>query len=194
MFYSSNFHFKSLRTKNYSAKTKLRSLVYAILAIGVVITIVIWQIKLSNIKTDSQKNLIAIQNQGEENLKNALAGSNKSQFELVILGKKYLENNPALANAIFLKAAQIDPNYRDAAFCSGVSYLAKAEQLDKNLFSQKDYQAKLTELYNGAIEQLNKAKDLDPLYKPTYEFLAYTYTQLHDDKNAEICYNKIKNL
>ncbi len=186
-----NFHFKSSSEK-FSTQTKLRFLIYAIFIVGIIITIIIWQVKLNNIKNQSQNNLTQIQNQAEENLKNALSNSNKSQFELVNLGKKYLENNPMLASAIFLKASQIDQNYRDAAFYSGVSYLKWAEKLDKNLYSTKDYQTKIQELYTNALAELNKAKDLDPLYKPTYEFLAYTYSQLHDEKNTETCYNRLK--
>lgn len=88
-------------------------------------------------------------------------------------------------------AAKKDPKWRDLAYYTGYFHL---KMLDANPYRQgsAEYVNWQKDNLDKSKTYLEKARDLDPLYAPTYEALAVVYQKLGDAQNAEICYNKAK--
>lgn len=180
-------------SSRYQTRKTRKILFYCTLSILIAAGIFIWWNQLSKIKAEGRKQLVQIQKEQEENLRQYFKKSTKNSLELIVAGRKYLldKNRPDLALFYFERAAEIDPDYRDAHFYLGYSYLKiyENERSDRT-----NGTSKAIERVEHARDAFLKAKDRDPLYAPTYEFLAYTYGQLGDAQNAELCYNKYKEL
>ena len=113
--------------------------------------------------------------------------SDKSSQTLTNLGIKLLKNNQTEWAAIVLEnAANKDPNYRDTAVYAGYAFLRLAQDQNSNI-TKKQYN-------NKAIEFLEKAIKIDPLFPRTYELLTIAYKNTGDDEKSVICYNKLKDL
>lgn len=131
----------------------------------------------------NSKNLEEIKN----NFRQSVKDSKRTSADLVKLGVKVLNyNQTEWAAIIFEEAAAKDPKYRDAAFYAGYANLRLAEE-DKNSKSQAPNNSQYNKL---AIEYLEKAKELDPIYPKTYELLTVAYKNIGDDENSKLCYNK----
>jgi len=179
--------------KQPSYKLNIRFILYTFLIVAATITIFIWQKKLIKIKSDSKNELAQINEIALQNLKNGLEKTDKNYAELMLLGKKYLDKNElSLALLYFEKVSKDEPDYRDAAFYTGYVYL----KLSENNNSKNTFVLQLSSdvSLQNSLDNFLKAKSIDSLYAPTYEFLAYVYKQLGDDKNAEVCYNRFKEL
>jgi Tfp pilus assembly protein PilF len=151
----------------------IRVFVYLLLFTGIVFGFKAYFKSVYN--QEMQKNL-AEQNQYKASFAENLKNSNKSAFELTNLGKKMLEaNNPDYAAIILEIAMEKDPNYRDSAVLAGYAYITANNN-------------------NKAVDALNKASTIDPIYPRTFELLSIAYKNLKDDKNFNICYNKYKQL
>ena len=132
------------------------------------------------------------------NFHEQLKGTDLSSYELTILGKKMLESNqPEWAIIVLEKASEKDTKYRDAALFTGYAYLEIAEKLKNketnaqiNNLTMQQFDSET--LNQKAIEYLNRAKDIDPIYSQTYELLTIAYQDKGDAQNAELCYNKFK--
>jgi len=124
--------------------------------------------------------------------------SDKSSQTLTNLGMKLLKNNQTEWAAIVLEnAANKDPNYRDAAVYTGYAFLRLAQETDelKNTGTKEQRNTETEKQYNNkAIEFLEKAIKIDPLFPRTYELLTIAYKNTGDDEKSVICYNKLKDL
>lgn len=175
------YHFYSSQER--AQKTR-KIIGYLLLVSLVIVGIVIWQNQLAKIKKESNQQITQAQEEFYANFKKSLENSGKNSFELVSLGRKMLEKNLIDAALVcFERATEIDQNYRDAYFYLGYSYLKIYEN------EQSDRTTGTVERLERARDALIKARDLDPLYGPTYQFFAYTYNKLGDEKNAELWYN-----
>lgn len=190
------YHFNTSRHQSIFAN---KFFIYGILIILLGIGIFIWQRELAKIKSASAREITETQEQFYLNQKNALEKSNKNAFELTVTGKKMLDKNyfPA-AEAYFEIATKKDPDYRDAYFYLGYAYLKITEEL-KNKETKELFDEKTIEQFNNltmdkSLEAFLKARDLDPLYAPTYEFLAYIYNKLGNEENARLAYEKAEEL
>lgn len=94
----------------------------------------------------------------------------------VILGEALNQTNDAvIALPILKKVAEKNPTYRDAQVFLGHSYI-------------------LIKKYETAKDILLKAKELDPVFYPTWLYLSQTYKGLGDEVLANTCYDKAKKL
>lgn len=97
--------------------------------------------------------------------------------KLVRLGVKWIGmENPALAVIALEKATKLEKEYRDANFYLGYARLKKCQSPNSKC-QKKDFQK--------ILEILNKTKDLDPIYAPTWQLLSFTYQILGEDQKAK---------
>lgn len=183
------YHFN---TSHHQSIFVRRFFIYSVLIILLGIIIFFWLEQLNHIKTASAQEITQTQEQFYLNQKNVLEKTDKNAFELFAIGKKLLDKNSLeMAKVYFEVANQKDQNYRDGTFYLAYSYLKLAETppdyLDKKMIKQFSNQN-----MDKSLESFLKAKDLDPLYGPTYEFLSYIYNKKGDAENAKLCYNKFK--
>ena len=177
------YHFHS---SHQQAQKTRKILLYLFLAVLIASGIFFWQKELSKLRNQSTQKIAQSEEQFYNNLEQSLVDSDKNSFELIVLGKNMLDKNLIDGALVCFKvASEKDKNYRDAFFYLGYSYLKKTEKQNNN---------ETTEQENNAKEAFLKAKDLDPLYAQTYEFLAYIYNNLGDEENAQLCYNKYQEL
>jgi len=102
--------------------------------------------------------------------------TSNSDSRKVIFGEALNQTgDAAVAFPILKKVASDNPTYRDAFVFLGHSYL-------------------LIKKYETAKDTLLKAKDLDPIYYPTWLYLGEAYEGLDDMELANTCYEKAEKL
>lgn len=153
-----------------------RFILYSVLVLISIALLVFWQINLMQIRKNSNAQLQEIQNIAEVNLDNYLEKSTKSGIELTILGKKLLDKEQFSNSIVFFRqASKKDLNYYQAQLYLGYAFL------------------KLNS-YDSALSALKATMQINPLSPEVQNYLAYTYNKLGDTSNAQICYNKSKEL
>jgi len=183
------YHFHSSHQKSIMMR---KIVVYTVIGLLTIAGIFVWQRELGKINSVAAKEITETQEQFYLDQKNELIKSNKNAFELEATGKKMLDKNYLeMALVYFETATQKDQNYRDAAFYLGYTYLKLAET-SPNYLDKKAVKKFSNLAMNKSLESFLKAKDLDPLYSPTYEFLSYIYNKKGDAENSQLCYNKFK--
>lgn len=164
--------------KQFRQAQNTRHLVKIILYIILISAIIIcWFISAKRVRSLKENYAHQSENLIKEldvNFRKKLSQSQKNALELGVLGESMVDKGYSQYGILILEEAiKKDPTIRDLNL-----YTAKV------YFDLEDYEkAKTTALC---------AKDLDPLYVPTYKLLTQIYLALGDDQNAEICYNKAK--
>jgi len=106
---------------------------------------------------------------------NNYSKSLEKQTNVYALAKRGLRqinlNQPAYACATMKRATQLDDKYRDAWFLLGTAYLKNGQTTE-------------------AIQSLEKAAALDPIYAPTFKILASAYNQAKNEAKAAAAQNK----
>lgn len=103
-------------------------------------------------------------------------------------GQEFAQKGQLLeAAASFKKATQLDNQWRDAYVALGQTYLALDESKMPNTPGDLIWLQK-------AEFALRRAKNLDPLYKPTYEQLAMVYGRTGDNEKLTKIKESLKNL
>lgn len=112
-------------------------------------------------------------------------------FEGINLVKK---NQTAVALLALEEAVKRDPNYRDSALFTGYTYLRLAEEQknSNSQFNSLDDSLSIRDSLTKAKFYLEKARDIDPLYAKTHQYLAIVYQQLGDTQNAQLSLQKSK--
>lgn len=150
---------------------------------------------------------------------NLLSTTDKPADVLLFEGISLIDKNQIEIGLITLeKAVSLDPNYRDGALYTGYTNLRLAqEQMNqktkeqkniktieqKNLetkelknsnlqFNSSNFSLSSSDLLAKAKEYLEKARDIDPLYAKTHEYLAVVYDLLGDSQNADLSRQRAK--
>jgi len=159
---------------NRTAEHKTKIIIYIVLILAIIICWFASAKRVTSLRDklswESQNDTITL----KKNFQAKLSQSQKNAIELGILGEEMVKKGyPQYAILMLEEAIKKDSSIRDLNL-----YTAKV------YFDLGDYeQAKTTAL---------RAKDLDPLYVPTYSLLTEIYRALGDEENAQICYNKSK--
>jgi len=92
---------------------------------------------------------------------------------------------------------KLAPNYVQSRHQAGLIYIKWAEDEKRRVeearvkgdtVAMQEHQNKLKELYNKALYELNRYKEIDPIFPVNYYRIAYIYLQLGDLKKAEEAY------
>ncbi len=125
-----------------------------------------------NLAENASRNILTLERFYEENkttdklaLFDRATTVPKNETEAVKLSKKLIEDGEyQLAIIPAATATEMDPTYRDAWLYLGIANLKTAELVEMKNEIRADYKSR-------AQEALNKAKDLDPTYQPTLDFI-----------------------
>jgi len=142
----------------------------------VLIFVAIWFISINKAHSYEKKLLdesSAISSELSQNFSEKITNIDMNALNLGLLGETLVKKGFTQYGIIALEKATTLGSYRDLNLYTATVYF--------NLGN-----------YDKALEKALAAKDIDPIYAPTYELLAQIYTSLGDTQNAEICYNKSK--
>ncbi|EKD56616.1 MAG: hypothetical protein ACD_58C00132G0003 [uncultured bacterium] len=128
---------------------------------------------------------------------NILDQTNKPADTLLFEGINLIKKDQTeIALLTLEEAVKRDPNYRDAALYTGYTYLRLAQEQtniktekqknSNSLSNSSDDSLSIRNSLAKAKEYLEKARDIDPLYAKTHEYLAVVYQLLGDTQNTDL--------
>lgn len=148
-------------------------IIYILLAIFVIWLFFFFTNKAASYTKDLNTQSQNLSEQIGSNYIKKLSASQDDALQLGLTGETLIKKGFPRLGLLTLEEAIKRGQYRDLYLYTASVY-----------FSQGDV--------SKALEYAESAKNLDPIYPPTYELLSEIYTARGDAKNAEICYNKSK--
>jgi tetratricopeptide (TPR) repeat protein len=109
---------------------------------------------------------------------------------VLLLGKNKYEESLVPFN----KAIEIDPDYTDALFNSGIAYFNWGAKLFNESLEKEEEDLSYKEKFESAKPIFEKYIELEPEDPSGWESLAKIYTQLGDTEKAEEAFNKADQL
>lgn len=115
---------------------------------------------------------------------NLLSQTDKSAEILLFEGINLVKKNQLELGLMSMeKSVEKDPNWRDSALYLGFTYLKLTEPDQRD--QRESIQISEISVLTKAKNYLEKARDIDPLYAKTHEYLAIVYQKLGDTQNAK---------
>lgn len=157
-----------------SNKHMIRIIIYSAIIVAVIIFWFILASKVKSIRAQNSNSSEKVIQEIEAKYQERLTKSDKSVYDLAMIGKNLVEaNRISLGLVALLEATKRDPNYRDIYLYTAKVYFDIGE-------------------YNKALDLAQKTQDIDPLYPQTQLLMAKIYERLGNAELAKLCYDKAK--